>query len=183
VAETYGLIDRHDILEEVLQPHREALGSIFHGLVGHAYRMLNYCAYMAPGDPDQIDRFAVVAAFHDLPVCLTKDLRYLDTARAMADQYLTQTDNARWQPAVGAMILNHHRVRPWPGPHRPEVEAVRKADWIEATLGGYQAGVPRAFSSQLHRLFPRRELWPSALRLMGSYAIRHPAKPLPMLRW
>ncbi|MGQ0464636.1 MAG: hypothetical protein ACT4QG_04870 [Sporichthyaceae bacterium] len=177
------LILRHEILEEVLTPHRNAVGAIYEGLRGHAYRSLNYCVQAVPGDEEQVTRFAVVAAFHDLPACLTRDLRYLDPAKEMAGEYLARIGREHWRPAVDAMIENHHKVRAYVGPHRAEVEAVRQADWLDGTGGLRRFGIDRELSRRLNSAFPPRVLVAPALRLICGYAVRHPRRPLPMIRW
>lgn len=182
-SEIQKLILCHDILEEVLTPHRHAIGAIYEGLRGHAYRSLNYCLHLAPGGEDQVERFAVVAAFHDLPACLLRDLRYLEPAKQMAAEYLDRIGRSEWRPAVDAMIENHHKLRAYRGPHEREVEAVRKADWADGTGGLRRFGIDRGLSRRLNHEFPPRVLVRPALGLICSYAIRHPRRPLPMLRW
>jgi 5'-deoxynucleotidase YfbR-like HD superfamily hydrolase len=177
------LILRHEILEEVLVPHRRAIGSIYEGLYGHAYRALNYCVHLVAADVEQTDRFAVVAAFHDLPACLTGDLPYLEPAKAMATDYLQRIGRADWKPAVEAMIDNHHKVRPYTGPHAPQVEAVRRADWVDGSGGLRRCGIERELSRRVNRAFPPGNLFRPAVALIGSYALRHPRRPLPMMRW
>jgi hypothetical protein len=183
MSTTTDLILRHDILEEVLVPHRAAMGAIYEGLYGHAYRSLNYCIHLVPGDEEQVDRFAVVAAFHDLPAGLTRDLRYLEAAEQMAGEYLQNIGRSQWRPAVEAMIENHHKVRPYTGPYAAEVEAVRRADWIDGTAGLRRGGIDPELRRRLNRQFPARNLILPAVALIGSYAIRHPRRPLPMMRW
>lgn len=177
------LILHHDVIEEVLAPRRSEIGDIYEGLRGHAYRSLNYCAAAVPGDSEQVNRFAVVAAFHDLPACLLRDLRYLDPAKDMAGEYLERIGRPLWRPAVDAMIENHHKVRAYTGPHAREVEAVRRADWLDGTGGLRRFGIDRDLSRRLNAAFPPRVLVVPALRLICGYAVRHPRRPLPMMRW
>lgn len=136
-----------------------------------------------PGEAEQELRFAIVAAFHDLPACLTRDLRYLAPAKEMAGEYLENIKRGEWRPAVDAMIENHHKVRAYTGPHRAEVEAVRRADWLDGTGGLRRFGVDRDLSRRLNAAFPPRVLVAPALRLICGYAVRHPRRPLPMMRW
>jgi hypothetical protein len=147
----------------------------------HSYRMLNICAEACPQEP--VDKFAVAIAFHDLPAAIDGDLRYLDRAAALARTYLTDHHLTEWVPEVSAMIVNHHKVRPYRGPHAPTVDAFRRADWIDVFLGRWSGGQDKLLVARINREFPVDELRRALPRILLPYALRHPLKPFPMLRW
>ena len=183
-ARPLGLVSQCPLIEATLDPHRVVLGPLYEGIRNHAFRMLNFARLLAPdteGDRDQ--RLAVVAAFHDLPVVLDGDLNYLTRAADLAEGHLHACGHPEWSEQVRLMICNHHKIRPYQGPHAAMVEAVRRADWVDASGGVLTAGLPRAFRRQVDAAFPLRPLYRPALTLVGRYAVRHPCRPLPMLRW
>jgi len=56
------------ILDELLDAHAAALGRDFTGYRNHAYRVVNLCVTQSSGDPEQLEKSAIVAAFHDLGI-------------------------------------------------------------------------------------------------------------------
>lgn len=106
---TYEMMTRHSIIEAVFAEHRTAIGPLWSGMRAHAYRMLNYGRFLVP--EEAVDKFAVVAAFHDLPVLLDGNLNYLDRAADLAEDYLDGHGLGEWRGQIRAMIVNHHKVR------------------------------------------------------------------------
>jgi hypothetical protein len=147
----------------------------------HSYRMLNICANACPEEP--VEKFAVAIAFHDLPAAIDGDLRYLDRAAALAHTWLIDHDLSEWVPEATAKIVNHHKIRPYRGPHAPTVDAFRRADWIDASLGHWNGGQDKALVARINHEFPVDELRRALPRILLPYALRHPLKPFPMLRW
>lgn len=183
-ARSPGLVTECALIEATLDPHRGVLGPLHEGIRNHAFRMLNFARLLAPDtDGDRDQRLAVVAAFHDLPAVLDGDLNYLTRAADLADEHLHTCGHPEWSEQVRLMIGNHHKVRPYRGPHAAMVEAVRRADWVDASGGLLTAGLPRAFRREVDAAFPLRPLYRPALTLIARYAVRHPRRPLPMLRW
>lgn len=179
---TYEMMTRHSLVEAVFEEHRAAIGPLWSGMRAHAYRMLNYGRSLVPEEP--VEKFAVVAAFHDLPVLLDGNLRYLERAADLADEYLDGQGLREWREQVRAMIVNHHKVRAYDGLWAPSVEAMRKADWADVTAGLWYCGVDRDFVRTVRKAFPAPTLWPRGMcRLILPYAARHPRHPLPMMRW
>jgi hypothetical protein len=183
---TTDLIHSHEIIYEVLQAHRERIGDSYPMWVAHSYRMLNLCANACPDEP--LDKFAIAIAFHDLPAAMDGDLRYLDRAAAMAGDWLVANNRTQWTDQVRAMIVNHHKVRPYRGPWAASVEAVRRADWVDvgaafAGLRSWPAGHDKQLVVRINTELPVAPHRAVALRLIGRYARRHPLAPLPMMRW
>lgn len=183
-ARAPGLVSECALIEATLDPHRRVLGPLYEGIRNHAFRMLNFARALAPDtDGDRDQRLAVVAAFHDLPAVLDGDLNYLGRAADLADEHLHACGHPQWSEQVRLMICNHHKVRPYTGPHAAVVEAVRRADWVDASGGLLNVGLPRAFRREVDAAFPLRPLYRPGLALIARYAVRHPRRPLPMLRW
>lgn len=176
-----ALIVEEPLIEEILGPHQRALGERHDGVRNHAYRMLNFGRLFAPAEPFRDERIAIMAAFHDLPAFLDWHLEdYLERAAALADDYL---EAAEWCAEMRLMIENHHRIRPYRAPGGALVEATRRADWIDVSVGALRFGLPRDYLRQVDAAFPFRAAYRQALKSLAGYAVRHPLRPLPMLRW
>lgn len=178
---TVDLITRHPIIDEVLETNRQAIGSLYPAWLAHSYRMLNICVNACPQEP--ADKFAVAIAFHDLPAAIDGDLRYLDRAAALARTWLTEHQLTEWGPEVCAMIVNHHKIRPYTGPHAATVDAFRRADWIDVSLGHWSGGQDKNLVARINRELPLTDGHRALVRILLPYALRHPLKPFPMLRW
>ncbi|HEV7864201.1 MAG TPA: phosphohydrolase [Acidimicrobiia bacterium] len=172
------------LIDEILGRHEKGLGLAYLGYRNHCLRMLNIGRYLVPDEPHRDDRFAIMAAFHDLPFFLDGDLDYLGRATEWAKDYLEATGRAEWEPEIRLMIQNHHKVRPYRGPSAPMVDAMRKADWIDVTFTKVRFGIPRSFIRDVRAAFPMNEAYKGlAMPMIGRYAISHLSRPLPMMRW
>lgn len=181
---TFELVTENDLIDEILDPYRDDLGTVHPGIRNHCLRMLNYCRYMVPAEPFRDERIAVMAAFHDLPVLLDGDCEYVSRGADLAEQFLEKMGHPEWAPEIRAMCENHHKVTRYRGPHTAMVEAARRADWMDVSFSILRFDVPRPVVREVAAAFPVKALYPGpAYRIIGRYAIRHPLRPMPMMRW
>lgn len=172
------------LIDGILGPHQRGLGELYDGVRNHAYRMLNFGRLFAPAEPFRDERIAIMAAFHDLPAFLDWHLEdYLERAAALADDYLETAGRPEWCAEMRLMIENHHRIRPYRVPGGALVEATRRADWIDVSVGVLRFGLPREYLREVDAAFPFRAAYRQALKSLAGYVVRHPLRPLPMLRW
>jgi hypothetical protein len=171
---TGRLVRGHPIIDEVLEANRAAIGPLYAAWPTHSYRMLNICMAACPEEP--VEKFAVAIAFHDLPAAIDGDLRYLDRATALARTWLVEHGLGEWVPEVSAMIFNHHKIRPYRGPHAPTVDAFRRADRSDGAVerrpgqGSGRADQPRV---------SRGRTAPSAPTHPGALCPAPPAQAVP----
>jgi hypothetical protein len=179
------IITHDPVIESILEPYRTALGpSLYSGYRSHAYRMVHFARALTAPARDRDERLAVMAAFHDLPFCLSGNLDYLDAAADLADAWLNAHGRAAWREDVRRMISHHHKIRPYHGPSAPLVEATRKADWIDVTFGVLRFGLPRGYVQDVDAAFPLDGFYPGpAWRMVARYAVSNIRRPLPNLRW
>jgi hypothetical protein len=177
------LVDRHPLIEEILDASRARLGDAFLGYRGHVYRTFNFCRYLSAESPDRDDKIAIAAAFHDLTAFPDGDLDYLESSAAAAKEHLEASGRRDWIPEIELTILLHHKIRSYRDAHAELVEPFRRADWIEVSYGALRFGVPAALVAEARATFPMAGLYTTVLRAMGSWAIRHPTNPAPILRW
>lgn len=63
------------------------------------------------------------------------------------------------------------------------VDAFRRADLVDVSLGLMRSGLPRSFVRDVRRAFPNAGFHRRLLALGAQRARSHPLSPLPMLRW
>jgi HD domain len=175
---------RHPLIDEILDARREyARGDTagFEGYRNHAHRVYNFARSIASFSPDDEDKTAIAAAFHDL--CAFDGLDYIEPSMEEAGRYLRENDRAAWDREVALMIAFHHRVRPYRGPHARLVEPFRRADWNDFTMGLVKAGIPRELRKAANAELPVNDFVPKTVaRLALGWLRRHPLRPAPIFR-
>jgi hypothetical protein len=178
------IVTESKVIDDIMEPHQEALGLWYQGARNHAFRMLNFGRAFVPEEAHRDDRLAIMGAFHDLPVFLDGNFEYLGRAADWARDYLIGMGRADWEPEMRLMIMNHHKVRSYQGPSQAMVEAMRRADWIDVTFTKKRFGLDREFVRDVRVAFPINEAYKGlVMPAIGRYAVRHLTKPLPMMRW
>ncbi len=186
------LIERNDIIERIFLPWRFPLGKAYDAYKGHVYRVLNFaCASLEVtdahceiyGKPQDVeDRIAIAACFHDVGIWLDKTVDYLEPSKKHAADWLTERNLADWQSEVALMIEYHHKQTVYAGDHALIVEAFRRADLVDVSLGLVRFGIPGKFVRDVKRAFPNRGFHLTLVRRFTPYMLTHPWNPLPMLR-
>ena len=175
---------RHPLIDEILDARRDfARGHLaaFEGYRNHAHRVYNFARSIASWPPDDEDKAAIAAAFHDL--CAFDGLDYIGPSIEEAGRYLRETGREAWDREVACTIAFHHRVRPYRGEHASLVEPFRRADWNDFTMGLVRGGVPRELREAADAEFPVSDFVPKAIaRLTLGWLPRHPFRPAPVFR-
>ncbi|HEV8627143.1 MAG TPA: hypothetical protein VG034_22085, partial [Acidimicrobiia bacterium] len=94
------IVTESGLIDDILGPHEKGLGVGYNGYRNHCFRMLNIGRYLVPDEPHRDDRFAIMAAFHDLPFFLDGNLDYLGTASDWARDYLAAMGRPEWEPEM-----------------------------------------------------------------------------------
>jgi hypothetical protein len=176
------LVVRDNLLEDALELHRAVIGRDFAGYRGHAYRVFNFA--WALTDYGAAERsLALAAAFHDLGIWADGTFDYLVPSASRALDYARKHHPDLDERELERMILWHHRLRACRGANAIAVEAFRRADWVDVSWGLLRFGLPRALLREAHVAFPNAGFHRCLLRVGGRWAVRHPTRPLPVLRW
>lgn len=170
-------------LDDLLDAHARALGRDALGYRHHCYRVLNLCVALARADGDAIERVAIAAACHDLGIWTAGTFDYLQPSAELAAAHLRATGREHWLAEVTDMILTHHKVRPTSRDASALVEAFRRADWIDVSLGLVRFGIPRATVRALYLRWPDAGFHARLLQFAWRRLRTHPLSPLPMLRF
>ena len=186
------LIEQNDQIERIFLPWRLPLGKAYDGYKGHVYRVLNFtCALLdcddtdmhEYGKPQEVqDRIAIASCFHDVAIWLDKTMDYLDPSIAHAEAWLNERGLAQWSPEVSLMIKWHHKQTRYTGDHDCLVEAFRRADLVDVMLGARRFGIPGSFVRDVRRAFPNNGFHWTLAKGIVPYALKHPTKPMPMMK-
>ncbi len=170
------------MIEDVLSAWSASLGDDATAYRGHVYRMFNFCRALLD-DAAFDERVAVAAVYHDLGIWSDGTFDYLAPSAARAEAYLAEHGRADEVREVAEMIAWHHKLRPcrWTGGER--AEAFRRADLVDVSLGVVRFGLPRTYVSEIRAAFPNAGFHRCLVRVGAAWLVRHPLRPLPMMRW
>ncbi len=178
-----GLVTTLPIVEQVLVDHASELGRDFIGYRNHVYRVLNLCLAIRPDSRVELEKIAIAAAFHDLGIWTNNTFDYIRPSVVRAREYLAARGKADWIPEIEAMILDHHKVTSSRVEPQSLVEAFRRADWIDVSLGLRRFGLSRTFIAAVVATFPNAGFHRRLVQLTIDRFWRHPLTPLPMVKW
>lgn len=174
---------RHPLVDEILDANAAlARGQerAYEGYRNHAHRVHNFVRAIEPLSAEDEEKVAIAAAFHDLYAL--EGLDYLEPSIEAAGRFLVQTGRESWDLEVALMIAHHHRVRPYRGEHARLVDAFRRADWNEVSLGRL-GGVPREVRRAADAEFPAGAFIQKAIpKLTADWIRHHPLRPAPIFR-
>jgi hypothetical protein len=175
---------RHPVIDEILDARRDfARGqdAAYEGYRNHAHRVHNFARAVSDLSPQDEEKVAIAAAFHDLLVF--DGLDYVEPSIQEAGRYLRETGREEWDREVALTIAFHHRVRPYRGEAAHLVEPFRRADWNDFTMGAVRWGIPRELRRAADAEFPVKDFIPKAvLRYALGWTARHPLRPAPPFR-
>jgi hypothetical protein len=169
-------------VDEVLRPHAAAVGRDFTAYRNHVYRVVNLCMAQRRLDPDQLEKVAVAAAFHDLGIWTDGTFDYLPPSIRLAREWLGQSGKAEWAPEISEMIREHHKLSPFRRDRHGLVELFRRADWVDVSRGLITFGVPRTLLREILSTWPSAGFRKRLLELGLTRLRTHPWSPLPMVK-
>ncbi|HEX6903317.1 MAG TPA: HD domain-containing protein [Thermoanaerobaculia bacterium] len=169
-------------LDGLLRAHAAQLGDDFTAYRNHTYRVVNLCAALSSKDPEQVEKMATAAAFHDLGIWTDGTFDYLRPSIRLASAHLARSGRAEWEPEITAMILEHHKISAWRGNPDWLVEPFRRADWVDVTRGLRRFGLPRRLLGEIFSAWPSAGFHKRLVQLELKRLRTHPWNPLPMVR-
>lgn len=171
-------------LDQILESRRDLFGADLEPYRNHNMRVANFCIELAGGvNDEQLEKIAIACAFHDIGVWTHRTLDYLEPSRAFASEYLVHIGKPEWNDEIGAMVVEHHKLRSAGAGAGPLVEPFRKADWIDVSLGLLKFGVASSFVSEVKRAFPNAGFHKLLVRATGRQLRTDPLHPMPMMRF
>ncbi|MEM6673711.1 MAG: HD domain-containing protein [Planctomycetota bacterium] len=148
------LIRRSEVIETVLARHAEALGDDLEPYRGHIYRVLHYTRTLLDGDESDRATIDFALAEHDIALWSDRELAYLEPSIARAEKDAAELGRDVDLDAVRPIILYHHKFTSYRGPHATLVNAVRRADWCDATKGRIRKGIDAKLVERVREELP-----------------------------
>ena len=170
------------ILDELLEAHAAVLGRDFPAYRNHTYRVVNLCVAQSSTDPEQVNKMAIAAAFHDMGIWTDGTFDYLVPSVRLVTNYLAQSGRTEWTREISAMILEHHKISRYRGDPNWLVEPFRRSDWVDVTHGLRTFGLSRSLLREIFSAWPSVGFHTKLVRLELARIRTHPWNPLPMMR-
>jgi hypothetical protein len=176
------IVDRHGVIEETLEVWQAALGTASTAYRGHTYRVFNLSRRLL-GREDSDDVLAITSAFHDLGIWSDQTFDYLAPSAARAVSFCQDHAVEVDVDLVVRAIDNHHALRRYTTAPTPElIEAFRRGDLVDVSRGWLRAGLDRRWLRELTAQWPYAGFHRIILGKAFGWMLRHPLRPLPMLR-
>jgi hypothetical protein len=170
------VITAHPIVDAVLDRHRAALGDDLSAYRNHVYRCATYhqqlLGFSLP------DVAALAWATHDLGIWTTGSLDYLTPSADLAAGYADEFGIAD-VGQLRALVTEHHKLRPVDD---HVTETFRKADLVDVSHGVLRQGIGRSAVRAAVEQLPYNGFHVFLAKGLTGYAVRHPLRPLPMMR-
>jgi hypothetical protein len=152
-------------VEELLAPYTAQIGDDLPGYRNHVYRTVTYAMHFL-GNSAELEQLVETAfVYHDIALWTDHALAYLEPSEEVA-----LADNAKHGWGLDPELLRgaihwHHKITAFSGPHEDVIEAVRKADWIDATKGMRRMGMSKANIEAVEAAFPNNGFHNALIRL------------------
>lgn len=140
-----GVIIQDPVVESHLERYKATIAADYDAYRGHIYRVMSYSLHYLSEEEGQQYRKAIGCAlvYHDIGLWTDGTLAYLEPSRDHAAADLSSEFTGEELELIRNIVYWHHKVTPFEGKHANVVNAVRKADWIDATRGLVPQGMPR----------------------------------------
>ena len=176
------VLERHPFVEEMVAHWGTALGGARAAYSGHAYRVLNYARALI-GTERHDAELALAAAYHDLGIWSDRTFDYLGPSQQRAEAFRREGAPDIDAELLALLIKDHHLLRrPRTGSEPALRDAFRRADLVDVSGGTLRAGLPAALVREVEHAFPYQGFHGILLKTAFHWAVRHPFRPLPMLR-
>jgi hypothetical protein len=175
-------LDPTPTLDALFAAAPETFGADLTAYRNHCARVVHFARALAPTPPALHPRIEVAAFFHDVGIWTDRTWDYLPPSIARAITHLRARGLDDWTADVEGMIACHHQLTD-AGRHGALVEAFRRADLVDVSLGAIRFGLPSPFVAAVRASFPNAGFHRRLLELAAGWVWRHPLDPMPMMRW
>jgi len=170
------------LVDDILASWSAHLGADHAAYRNHVQRGLHYYVALTDGAMPST-AVLVAAAFHDLGIWANDTFDYLAPSIALARAYLDAHGLLALEAEVALLIGEHHKVSRYAGPFAASVEALRRADLVDLSLGTIRFGLSRAQVRAIRASLPNAGFHRRLAALTLRQLRRSPLRPLPMFRW
>ena len=159
----FTIFKHHPDLDDELFSLAETIGPDFTAYRNHCLRVLTFTKYFLPEWvekelPEAMELAAMAIAYHDVALWTDKKLDYLGPSVAKMDSVLHDKTTKEEMALMKEIILQHHKVTEFTSDlgkaQDAVINAVRKADWADATMGIVRSGMPAALLEAAYDAIP-----------------------------
>lgn len=179
----FSIVENQRTIDKLITGWKGSLGSDIEKYRNHVYRVFNYAWFLRGYDAAEEEKLAIAAAFHDVGIWTNRTFDYIDPSIQLMRLYLLDNELEDWQEEISLMIRFHHKATPYKGQYAENVEAFRKADAIDLSMGVVRHGIPREMVQQIHNKFKNDGFHLRLLQEGARNFMKNPLKPFPMIRW
>ena len=154
IQNTIEIYHQSSLIDEHLAQFESELGANFNAYRGHLLRVLTYAMHFLQGDKTHLNTIEVALVYHDIGVWTANTLAYLEPSIELA---LKHNHTNGWEydtDLLKNIILWHHKITPFRGENAAVVNAVRKADWIDASNGRIKKGLSNETINKVNQALP-----------------------------
>lgn len=182
------IITNSDVVEQHLNRYKEIIGADFDGYRNHIYRVMTYANHFLNNDQSQADVIGTALVYHDIGLWTAGTLAYLEPGVEVAHKECALIYTPEQLELQDAIIVNHHKVWPFKGGRNARVvEAVRKADWIDASNGIFNKGMARSHIAEVKAAIPAAGFYQTLAdfgpRLHGSNVYKILSEIIQIYKW
>ncbi|MFT7185812.1 MAG: hypothetical protein ACI84K_001195 [Pseudohongiellaceae bacterium] len=170
------------LVEEILGEYKVIIGGDFNAYRNHVYRVINLCFSLCQPSETEREKIQIAACFHDIGIWTSGTFDYLPPSESEASKYLSAKGMGAWNEEITEMIEMHHRLKSCKDSSYPLVEAFRRADIADFSLGMVPMGISPNLIAQVKSEFPNAGFHMRLLQLGTKRLFMHPLNPLPMFR-
>ncbi len=167
-------------IDEILHPFLQDIGKDI-GYVNHTKRMLAYALELENLDQEQIEKFIIALAFHDLGIWTEKSFDYLRPSISLAETYLNEHNLNPYKDEIIQMIDEHHKLSPITNSDLAEL--FRKVDMIDVYWGLITFGISKDKIREIKQKYPNNGFHLTLLKWFSKRLLSKPWSPMPMLKW
>lgn len=174
-------------VEELLARFEPQIGKDFAGYKNHVYRTITYAMHFLDYDEQYEQLVETAFVYHDIGLWTDAKLAYLEPSEAHA---LMDNKKYGWgldEQALFGAIHWHHKITPYQGEHERLINACRKADWIDASMGMIKKGLPASMIKEVEAAFANNGFHKTLLRLTkdlgGSTLVGSIAVTKGIMKW
>lgn len=152
--EALAIVDHSDRVERLFLPYKDVIGKDYLAYRGHVYRTITYAMHFLRQRDEHRALVETALVYHDIGLWTDRELAYLEPSEALALRDNSERGFGLDPVLLRAAIHWHHKVLPYVGSGAEVVNAVRKADWIEASQGLIRKGLSREQVAKVQTAIP-----------------------------